>query len=150
LQKLRFGGNTIKAIILLFLFIGTIEAKQTYGSVIVDAVVSIYDGDTFRVNINSYPPIIGKNMSIRLNGVDTPEMRGKCQTEKLLARKAKQLTVSKLRSAKVVELRNIQKGKYFRIVADVYLDNISLATVLIENNLAVYYDGGKKIKDWCE
>ncbi|BFU76932.1 hypothetical protein ALC152_01470 [Arcobacter sp. 15-2] len=150
MQKLRFGGNTIKAIILLFLFIGTIEAKQTYGSVIVDAVVSIYDGDTFRVNINSYPPIIGKNMSIRLNGVDTPEMRGKCQTEKLLARKAKQLTVSKLRSAKVVELRNIQKGKYFRIVADVYLDNISLATVLIENNLAVYYDGGKKIKDWCE
>lgn len=117
---------------------------------VVDEVTSIYDGDTFRVNINSYPPIIGKKISIRLNGVDTPEIRGKCEQEKLLARKAKQLTVSTLRNAKKIELKNMQKGKYFRIVADVYTDNKSLSDILIENQLAVKYDGGTKIKDWCK
>jgi len=44
----------------------------------------------------------------------------------------------------------MQKGKYFRIVADVYANNKSLADILIRNHLAVRYDGGTKIKDWCE
>lgn len=123
--------------------------KQNFGNIIIDEVVSIYDGDTFRVNINSYPPIIGEQMSIRVNGIDTPEMRGKCQKEKELARKAKQLTVSKLRSAKVIELRNMQKGKYFRIVADVYVDGKSLSKLLIKNNLAIVYTGATKLKNWC-
>lgn len=41
----------------------------------------------------------------------------------------------------------MKKGKYFRIVADVYLDNKSLTEMLINNNLAVFYNGGKKIKN---
>ena len=44
----------------------------------------------------------------------------------------------------------MQKGKYFRIVADVYVDSVSLADVLIKNNLAIKYDGGTKVKDWCK
>lgn len=136
--------------LLLLLICVSLLAKQNYGNIVVDEVTSIYDGDTFRVNINSYPPIIGKKISIRLNGVDTPEIRGKCEKEKLLARKAKQLTVSTLRNAKKIELKNMQKGKYFRIVADVYTDNKSLSDILIENQLAVKYDGGTKIKDWCK
>jgi len=140
----------LRIVLISLLFIGSLVAKQNYGSITVDEVISIYDGDTFRVNINSYPPIIGKKMSIRLNGVDTPEIKGKCTKEKTLARKAKQLTVSTLRGAKKVELRNMQKGKYFRIVADVYADNKSLADILIKNHLAVKYDGGRKIKDWCK
>jgi endonuclease YncB( thermonuclease family) len=138
-------------ILLLILSIGYAKKKpKTYGSVIVDEVTSIYDGDTFRVNIKDYPSIIGNKMSIRLNGVDTPEMRGKCTKEKKLARKAKQLTVKTLREAKKIELRNMQRGKYFRIIADVYADNKSLAKILIKKKLAVKYHGGTKVKDWCE
>jgi endonuclease YncB( thermonuclease family) len=44
----------------------------------------------------------------------------------------------------------MQRGKYFRIVADVYADNQSLADELIKNNLAVRYNGGTKVKDWCK
>ena len=44
----------------------------------------------------------------------------------------------------------MKRGKYFRIVADVYDDhNRSLADELIRNNLAVPYDGGHKV-DWCD
>lgn len=116
----------------------------------VDEVTSIYDGDTFRVNINSYPKVIGYRMAIRVNAIDTPELRGKCKKEKQLARKAKQLTVSILRGAKQIELRNVQRGKYFRIVADVYADGKSLGEQLIKNDLAVKYNGVTKTKDWCE
>ena len=119
-----------------------------FEDVIVDKVTSVYDGDTFRVNIKGYPKIIGHRMSVRILGIDTAEIRTNCKKEKDLARSAKKLTISLLRGAKLIELRNIKRGKYFRILADVYVDNISIADELVKNNLAVRYDGGTKI-DWC-
>lgn len=138
-------------VICLILAIATYqtEAKQTYGNAFVSEVVSIYDGDTFRVNLSGYSDIIGKNIPIRLNGVDTPEMRGKCEKEKQLARAAKQFTVAKLRAAKKIELRNMMRGKYFRIAADVFVDGQSLGQLLVSHGHAVKYDGGTKVKDWC-
>jgi len=124
--------------------------NQTYNNVIVDEVTSIYDGDTFRANIKGYPDIIGKRIGIRVNGIDTPEMRGKCDKEKKLAHEAKQFAVAMLRSGKVIEFRNLKRGKYFRIVADVFVDGESLGEELIDNKLAMPYDGGTKVKDWCE
>lgn len=125
-------------------------SSKTYGAVVVSEVTSIYDGDTFRANIKAYPDIIGYRIGVRVNGIDTPEMRGKCEQEKQLARQAKQFTVSQLRKAKKVELRNMKRGKYFRIVADVYVDDKNLAEMLIEQGLAVTYDGGHKAKEWCK
>tara|TARA_R110000850_G_scaffold148836_5_gene271204 strand:- start:15162 stop:15599 length:438 start_codon:yes stop_codon:yes gene_type:complete len=122
---------------------------RNHGSLTVSEVTSIYDGDTFRANISGVHSLIGERIGIRVAGVDTPEMRGKCQKEKDLARKAKQVTVETLRSAKVIELRNTKRGKYFRIVADVYVDNKSLTDILISSGLGVAYDGGTKAKDWC-
>lgn len=112
-------------------------------------VTSIYDADTFRVNIESYPPIIGQRVPIRVLGVDAAEIRGKCESEKVKARAAKQFTVEELRSAKVIELRNIQRGKYFRILADVYIDGNNLADGLINAGHAREYDGGKRLS-WCD
>jgi len=121
-----------------------------YPNAVVEEVTSIYDGDTFRANIKDYPPIVGHRMAIRVKGIDTPEIRGKCEIEKVLARKAKQQTVMMLRGAKTIELHNISRGKYFRLVADVYVDGVSLAEILIDSKLAVQYDGGTKTKDWCK
>jgi len=138
--------------ILRFLLLLTLSLSANateYGDVIVSEVRSIYDADTFRVTIDGWPDIIGKSMSIRVLGVDAPEMRGKCQSEKLAARKAKQHTVELLRTAKVIKLTNIQRGKYFRILANVMIDGVSLADSLIKNNLARPYDGGKRGR-WCD
>ena len=101
-------------------------AKPNYGTVIVTKVINVYDGDTFRVNIDSLPPILGKNIAIRVNGIDTPEIRGKCQYEKDLSIKARDFVGGKLFNAKEIRLTNIQRGKYFRIVADVLIDGVSL------------------------
>lgn len=140
--------------VLVLLTMTTVNATslrdKTYGCIVVTEVTSIYDGDTFRVNIDGYPALIGSRMGIRVNGIDTPEMRGKCQKEKALARAAKQFTVAHLRAAKTIELRNMKRGKYFRIVADVYVDGKNLGKMLIDQGLAVVYDGGHKAKDWCQ
>lgn len=68
----------------------SVNAKQ-FGNVYVSQVVSVYDADTFRVNLQNFPDIAGKNMPIRVNGVDAPEIRGKCTYEKALAKKRKPL-----------------------------------------------------------
>ena len=82
--------------------------------------------DTFRVNIDSLPPFVGKNIAIRVNGVDTPEIQGKCQYEKNLALKARDFVRVKLANAKEIKLTNLQGGKYFRVVASVLVDGVSL------------------------
>ena len=141
----------MKNILITMLLINLAYAKTNYGNALIEEVTSIYDGDTFRVNIKGYPKIIGHKMAIRLANVDTPEIKAKCTQERLLARKAKQFTVNFIRNAKVLELKNMKKDKYFRIVAELHSnDNKSLATELIRNNLAVPYFGGKKSKNWCK
>ena len=125
------------------------QAAPQYGTVTVSKVISVYDGDTFRVNIDSLPPIVGKNIPIRVNGVDTPEIRGKCQYEKNLALKARDFVRGKLANAKEIKLTNLQRGKYFRVVANVLVDGVSLEQELLDNELAYEYSGGKKLS-WCK
>ena len=134
--------------LICFLSLNTYAAKQ-YGSVTVSKVISVYDGDTFRVNIDSLPPIVGKNIPVRLEGVDTPEINGKCQHEKDLALEARDFVRSKLSNAVEILLNDLQRGKYFRIVAKVYIDGVSLEEELLQNGLAYQYNGGKK-SNWCK
>ena len=135
-------------VFILFLGVHSAQAAPEYGTVIVSKVISVYDGDTFRVDIDSLPPIVGKNIPIRLNGVDTPEIQGKCQYEKDLALKARDFVRNKLANAKEIKLTNLQRGKYFRVVANVLLDGVSLEQDLLENELAYKYSGGGK-SSWC-
>ena len=128
----------MKKILLLVLYLGfsSVQAAPQYGTAIVSKVISIYDGDTFRVDIDSLPPIVGKNIPIRLNGVDTPEIRGMCKYEKDLALKARDFVRNKLANAKEIRLTKLQRGKYFRVVADVMIDGVSLEQELLDNKLA--------------
>lgn len=122
--------------------------EKIFGNAVVSEVTSIYDGDTFRVNIAGWPDVAGHHVPVRVFGIDTPEMKGKCPAEKEGAQKAKQFTVEKLRSAKKIELRNLRRDKYFRLLSEVYVDNNSLADMLIKAGLAIPYDGTTK-KSWC-
>jgi len=141
----------MRVALILAAFVTTIsvQAAPQYGTVTVSKVINVYDGDTFRVDINSLPPIVGKNIAIRVNGVDTPEIRGKCQYEKNLALKARDFVRDKLSNAKEIKLANLQRGKYFRVVANVLVDDVSLEQELLDNKLAYEYYGGKKLS-WCE
>ena len=135
-------------IAILFIFVFTISAnaaeKKTYGNIIISRLVNVYDGDTFRVDIDSYPPIVGKNISIRVYGIDTPEIRGTRTRD--LADLAKATAKAMLENAKIIELRDMRRGKYFRIIADVWIDGKNMGQLLIQKGLAKPYFGGKRAK----
>jgi endonuclease YncB( thermonuclease family) len=52
----------LKILLITLLLSFNLQAAPQYGTVIVSKVISVYDGDTFRVNIGSLPPIVGKNI----------------------------------------------------------------------------------------
>jgi len=109
-----------------------------------------YDGDTIYVAIPGLPGEIA-NMSVRVRGVDTPEIRGKCESEKQLAQKARDYARSRLKSAKAVEFCEPEWGRYGgRVVASVRIDGTPLDLDLINQGLARAYDGKTKRAPWCQ
>lgn len=123
---------------------------KTYGDIEVSRIVSVYDGDTIKVDIAGMHPIIGDSISVRVKGVDTPEIRGKCVNEKGLAKSAKYFVKNKLKSASSVTLKDVERGKYFRLAAYVYVDDVPLDKMLINAGLGVEYNGGKRVNVWCD
>lgn len=114
-----------------------------------DDILYIYDADTFFVRC----PECNKNKrGVRVMGVDSPEIKGKCQAEKLLARKAKQFAVGKIRTASIINLIPNPKrryDRYDRLLAWVQLDGFDLGEMLIEAGLGREYHGGKR-QGWCD
>lgn len=121
---------------------------EQQGPAIVESVVSVHDGDTFSANIAGWPPVAGYRIGVRVAGVDTPEIVGSCPCETAMAKDARTFTLTKLRQASEVKLANIRRDKYFRILADVWIDGESLAQELIDAGYARPYAGGKK-QGWC-
>ena len=121
---------------------------RNYGSVVPSRVVSVYDGDTFFIDVDRWPGVIGQRIGVRLRGIDTPELRGACETEKRQARAAQRMTEARLRHADSVVLTALERGKYFRLIANVWVDGESLAQTLIDNGLARIYDGTRR-RPWC-
>lgn len=109
-----------------------------------------YDADTITVKIPGVHPLIGEKISVRVLGIDSAEMKTKNSCEYQSARYARKLVEAELKRAKNIELRNVQRDKYFRILADVVVDGVLIKDLLLKNKLAVAYDGGTKAKvDWC-
>ena len=118
------------------------------GTVTVDELVRVYDGDTITVDIAEWPPVVGDDISIRVRGLDTPEIRGKCDSEKAMARAARDRLREMLEGAESIELVDYERGRYFRLVATVMADGKDVAETLIGEGLARPYDGGKRER-WC-
>jgi micrococcal nuclease len=136
-------------IFLPFLLLPSYSPAKSFGDYEGAIYVRNYDGDTITFNLPNLHPIIGEKISIRVNGIDTPEIKGKCEKEKYNAIQAKEMVADILKDAERIDLKNMKRGKYFRIAADVYVDGEDLAELLVEAGVAVQYDGGKKTHKWC-
>lgn len=138
-----------RTLLLLFgilLLTGYVTHPQTqdklYPDVKVSRLLRVIDGDTFACDINEHSTIAGKNISIRLRGINTPELRSKDSEERKSAILEKQRLSDLLNNARVIELRNIDRDKYFRIDADVYIDGIDILTKLNPDFLTPKAKGG--------
>ncbi len=112
--------------------------------------VSNYDADTIKFDIPHVHPLLGHEISVRVRGLDAPEMKGKNACEKTKAKEAKAFVASIFQHAKRIDLVNAGKDKYFRILADVEVDGVSLTDALLHRGYAYTYLGKTKQKvDWC-
>ena len=111
-------------------------------------VIKVYDADTITIAAKlPYKESPIYRLSVRLNGIDTPEIKGKdvSEEEKEAAKIARDF-VSNLILDKYITLKNIESEKYGRVLADVYIGDIHLNDLLIKERYAVLYNGGHKVK----
>ncbi len=118
-------------------------------------VVDVYDGDTFYINVEGWPDIVGKKIRVRVSGIDAPEIRGGTAETKKKGQASKNFLTDELMGKTTlyggrhnkpkVYLKSIERGKYFRLVADVYYKpyntyNVyNLGTVMLRENKAQKY-----------
>ena len=108
------------------------------------SVASVYDGDTFKINLNCSVAVYCEKVPVRVLGVDTPEIKGKTAKEKRLAQKAKAFTKNFL-AQRPVSLTDCSRDKYFRLLCNVTNgQGQNLAQELIKRDLGYEYWGGKK------
>lgn len=116
-------------------------------------VIKVYDCDTITVafkfensiDMNTY------KVSVRFNGIDSPEIKSKNSDEKKCAIKARDY-LTELLLNKEIELKDVSYDKYGRILADVYLDGQHINQKILDDRMAIKYEGGTKVKnfDWVE
>jgi len=134
------------AIFASVLVMTSVGLADTSSSVAAD-VVSVHDGDTIVVDAHPWPGMTIR-ISVRVRGIDSPEIRGKCQAEKKAAINARDRMAELVKGG--LRLENIAHGKYAgRVIADAISSRGTVAKILIQEGFARPYDGGKRA-GWCD
>lgn len=132
--------------LLFYLLISIVVNAKTYTDTITDfTIVKVRDGDTFVINIPNIPDVFGHEIAIRIRGIDTPEKSDKRNEIKAIAYKATEELTKLLNNAKKIELYDLERDKYFRVLARVSVDGIDVGDYMIKKGLAKKYAGGKKV-----
>lgn len=123
----------------------TALAESSVSALVIDA----YDGDTLSVKADIWPDLTHSS-NVRVRGVDTPEIRGRCAQERELAIAARDYVRSLLieQTITLTELENDLYGG--RVLATVRLSTGEvLADLLIEKGYGRAYEEGKR-QSWCD
>lgn len=110
-------------------------------------VMAVQDGDTFKARVTVWDGIEVVT-AVRLRGIDTPELKGKCPSEKSRALAAKQ-RLTELLALGDVMLSRVEPDKFAgRVDAEVTVNGTPIAQVLVNEGLARVYTGGAR-QGWC-
>jgi len=136
---------------ILMLACSTVPAEARRASLagpIEAQLVRVVDGDTLIVRARVW---IGQTVEtmVRIDGIDAPELRGRCAGEREAARAAR-ARVQELIGARPVRLRAVRYGKYAgRVLARVETaEGVEVGTRLVEEGHARRYAGGRR-EPWC-
>jgi len=133
-------ATVISLILIIFFCSREVLADKISGPVKME-VTSVYDGDTFSGTATPWPNI-SIRVSVRVRGVDTPEIgwRAKCPKEKRLGDIAREFTKESVSGG--VLLYDIGEDKYGRTLARVETNRgWDLAEALITAGLGRGYHG---------
>jgi len=109
------------------------------------------DGDTFTVNMPGQGhPVFTERIPVRILGIDAAEMSSTDPCELAVAAKGKEVLKRILVTAKRLDLQLVARDKYFRVLAVPVVDGLSVPQMMVDQRLAIGYDGSTKKKiDWC-
>lgn len=146
----QFGGSTPEL---------SINGLKTYGR-----LIDVYDGDTVKVILPTFGSYY--KFTIRLNDIDTCEIRSKDKVLQNNGIKARDRLFELVTNIKVITKNDIKKtlesdvylvwvdccnkDKYGRVLANIYKDNDttkSFSEILLEEKLAYKYEGKTKLSD---
>jgi len=105
----------------------------------------VVDGDTVDITLDLGFDILYNNR-IRLLGIDTPESRTRDLEEKKLGLAAKKRVreLCPVGSTVTVKTTKDGRGKFGRILGEIYVGDVNVNRLLIEEGHAIEYFGGKK------
>ena len=120
----------------------TIGVKMYEYKAIIRRVV---DGDTVDITLDLGFDILYNNR-IRLYGIDTPETRTRDLEEKKLGQAAKERVreLCPVGCTVMVKTTKDGRGKFGRILGEIYVGDVNVNKLLIEEGHAIEYFGGKK------
>ena len=123
--------------------------EERSGMILEGSIKKIVDGDTVILTLDNMPSVF-RDISCRLRGIDTPELRrSRCCVEKCLAKVAKEYVAKLHPLGSTVRIISPQKGKYFRIIANLTSNGKNTADILLLAGLAVRYEGYGERFNWC-
>ena len=126
-------------------------APENYGDFRNAKLVECYDGDTCKFDLPNIHPLLGSKINVRLLGIDAPEIKSKCKEERRLGFFARDSLRSLLFNASAIRLKSTRRDKYFRILADIYADEVDVQQVLLDRKLVIPYNGRNKYQQgWCQ
>lgn len=101
-------------------------------------VVSVYDGDTLRANIDLGFDTWLMKEPIRFYGINAPEIKGENRDQGLVSRDwvREKLPVGTKIQIKTLKDKTEKYGRYLGII---YLNDVNINEEMVANNLAVRY-----------
>lgn len=145
----RWYVRLLIAVVVLALFTSTARSEEILPGPVTARVVRVVDGDTIQVAVRIW---LGQEVTtaVRVIGVDTPELKGKCAAEREKAQAAKAFVENLLPAGATVLLIDVRHDKYGdRVLAKVgFKDGAYLADALIGARLARAYAGDRR-QPWC-
>ena len=110
-----------------------IEPNYTYRA----KVVSVYDGDTCRVDIDCGFSIEQKNVALRLYGINAPELRGDTKQEGM---KSRDYLINRiLHKEVIIKTFKDTTEKYGRYLAIIYINGSNVNQEMTDRGLAEVY-----------
>jgi micrococcal nuclease len=100
-------------------------------------VVRVYDGDTIRVNLDLGFGMWMMDQSVRLRGINTPELRGEQRPDGIISRDA---LIGRLQGKKIIISTEKDKSdKYGRWLGVIYLEGENINQWLVTEGYAKPY-----------
>jgi len=107
-------------------------------------LLRVVDGDTVDVRVDLGFDVWHK-CRVRLMGINAPESRTRDKEEKIRGLAAKEYLKEVLENAQVeIEMKSLGVGKYGRVLGILFINDVNINQMMIDNGHAVEYDGGPK------